>query len=273
MLPHWTENYMMVDGVRMHYTRTGDGSKPALVLAHGFSDSGLCWLPVARDLESDYDVILPDAQGHGLSSRVEPGDTLNMVANLADLVRGLELQSPIIGGHSMGANVSAQVSARYPGLARALVLEDPGWRTPEPEEQKTPPPPRSDPYAEWLKGVAQQSLEDVIAKCRADSPMWPEVELRPWAVSKKQFDPNFMQALNPARSDWREVARAIDCPTLLITADVERGSIVSADMANQAVALNSRIQVVHLPGAGHNIRREQYDGYMQVVRQFLQRLA
>jgi pimeloyl-ACP methyl ester carboxylesterase len=272
MLPHWTEGDMTVGGVRLHYTRTGDGSKPALVLAHGFSDSGLCWLPVARDLESDFDVILPDAHGHGLSARVQPGEALNMVANLAELIRGLGLNSPVIGGHSMGANVSSQVAARYPGLARALVLEDPGWRDPEPEGEKAPEAPRPNPYTEWLMGVSTLSVEAVMAKCRADNPIWPEVELRPWAVSKKQFDPNFMRVLNFGGNNWRDVARAIDCPTLLITADVDKGAIVSEDMARQAGVLNNRIRVAHLPGAGHSIRREQYEGFIQVVRQFLKNL-
>ena len=58
---------MIANGIRLHYYRTGDGTKPAVVLCHGFSDSGLCWTPVARQLEADYDVIMLDARGHGLS--------------------------------------------------------------------------------------------------------------------------------------------------------------------------------------------------------------
>jgi N-formylmaleamate deformylase len=272
MLPHWTEDYRMVDGVRIHYTRTGDGSKPPLVLAHGFSDSGLCWLPVARDLESDFDVILPDAHGHGLSARVQEGETLTMVDDLARLIGALGLNRPVIGGHSMGANVSSQVAARFPGLARGLVLEDPAWFDPPPEGELAAELPRPNPYHEWLMGVSEQSVEAVMAKCRADNPAWAEVELRPWAVSKKQFDVGFLKVVEMRRGGWRDVARAIDCPTLLITADVEKGAIISADTAHQAEVLNSRIRVAHIPGAGHNIRREQYAGYMQILREFLKNL-
>ena len=129
MLPHWTANDLVVDGVKIHYTRTGDGSKPPLVLLHGFSDSGLCWPLVAHDLEADYDVILPDARGHGHSARVQPGESIDMAADTAGLIRALGLHRPVLGGHSMGANTSSHVGARYPKLIRALVLEDPSSLT------------------------------------------------------------------------------------------------------------------------------------------------
>ncbi|MDZ4717393.1 MAG: alpha/beta hydrolase [Roseiflexaceae bacterium] len=45
----WQTGNVHVNGVNLHYTRTG-GDKPAVVLAHGFSDSGLCWTPVAQAL-------------------------------------------------------------------------------------------------------------------------------------------------------------------------------------------------------------------------------
>ena len=67
---NWTEGDVITNGVRMHYYRTGDGSKPPLVLCHGFSDSGLCWTPTARALEADYDVVMIDARGHGTKINV-----------------------------------------------------------------------------------------------------------------------------------------------------------------------------------------------------------
>ena len=65
MMPYWTKNDLTVNGAQLHYYRSGDGSKPPLVLAHGFSDDGLCWQMTAADLQAEYDVIMPDARGHG----------------------------------------------------------------------------------------------------------------------------------------------------------------------------------------------------------------
>lgn len=270
MLPHWTENDLTVDGVKIHYVRTGDGSKPALVLAHGFSDNGLCWLPVAQALESDYDVILPDARGHGKSARVQPGESIDAQADLAGLIRGLELNKPVVGGHSMGAMVSAGMAARYPGLAGALVLEDPAWFTPPPADQ--PAPPRRHP-SDWLLEIRDKPIEAVMAKCHQDNPAWQEAELRPWALSKQQFDLNFLETQSMFRGDWRETAKALDCPTLLITAVVRKGAIVSKENAKLAKSLNDKIQVAYIPKAGHNIRRENFGAYMEALKKFLAKVG
>lgn len=268
MLPHWTQNNLMVNGVKLHYTRTGSGNKPPLVLLHGFSDSGLCWLPVARDLEADFDVILPDARGHGLSARVQPGEGIDMAGDLAGFVQGLGLKKPVIGGHSMGAGVSAQAAARFPSLARALILEDPGWWAPKLPEAKEDEP-RANPFHDWLMSLESWSVEQCMEKCRADSPTWAEVELRPWAESKKQFDPHFTQAAHFQGMEWPEIVSAIRCPILLITSEPEKGGIVTMEVAKKAASLNRGLRVAQVNGAGHNIRRENYPNYMWVVKSFL----
>ncbi len=273
MLPHWTENDILVNGVKIHYTRTGDGSKPPLILAHGFSDNGLCWLLAAQELEADYDVILPDARGHGLSARVQPGEEVDMAADTAGFIREMGLNRPFLGGHSMGANTSAQVEARYPGLVRALVLEDPPWRDWEPPKEPEPEEagkPRPHPMA-WILELEKMSVEELVAKCHHDSPTWQESELLPWAQSKKQFDYNFLSRPSgrSPMEGWREVARSIQCPTLLITADTSKGAIVDAKTTAEILSPKKNIQVVNISGAGHNIRRENVPAYMKAVRAFL----
>ncbi len=266
MLPHWTEGKVNVNGSELHYVRTGAGEKPALVLAHGFSDHGLCWLPVARDLEAHYDLILPDARGHGHSGRVQPGDEIDLAADLAGVIHALALSRPIVGGHSMGADTTAQMEARFSGLARALVLEDPPWFDPQPP--KEPPAPRP-AMADWIVNLKKLSEADMIAKCRADSPTWPEVELQPWAESKRLFDLNFTQGFRRPQPFWTEVVAALHAPTLLITADPGKGSIVTPQAAQAAAALNPVVRVVNIAGAGHSIRRENFSDYMAALQEFL----
>ena len=96
MMPQWTEDFVTVDDRQIHYIRTGQGDKPALILLHGFSDNGLCWLTLARDLQDQFDVILPDAQGHGLSARLQSSEQVDSVADVAGLITALGLQKPVV---------------------------------------------------------------------------------------------------------------------------------------------------------------------------------
>lgn len=71
------------------------------------------------------------------------------------------------------------------------------------------------------------------------------------------------------RAPWREFVAALTVPTLLLTADPVRGAIVTPAIAEEAASLTRVLHVAAIPGAGHNIRRENYPAYMAVVRAFL----
>ena len=268
MQPNWTKSYVTVNCDKFHYTRTGQGDKPVVVLLHGFSDNGMCWLPVARDLEEKYDVIMPDARGHGLSVRVQPGVQIDGAADAAGFIEALGLEKPIVGGHSMGGITTTELGARFPELVSGLILEDPAWIDPNPED----PPLRRNQMFEWMTNLEGVSLEQVIAKGKADNPTWPDVEFPAWAESKLQLDKNVFGAVN-VRKPWREFVKAFTCPALLLTADVEKGAIVSPETAAEATKLSSYLQVAAIPNAGHSIRRENYSAYMEALKGFLDQIS
>ena len=90
---------LKVGGLKLHYTRTG-GNRPALVLAHGFSDDGLCWTRFAEALEETYEVIMVDAYGHGRSGEREtPYGPVEQAADLVGVIKGLGLERPLILGN------------------------------------------------------------------------------------------------------------------------------------------------------------------------------
>ncbi len=267
METNWQQGDVVLADMTMHYTRTG-GGKPALVLAHGFSDNGMCWLPVAQALAADYDVILPDARGHGLSSRIQPGQAANRAEDLAAFISALGLDRPVVGGHSMGGSTASALGAHHPDLTRALILEDPAWIDRRPEQ--APFAREDNPWRKELAGYASQTVEEVMAKCRTANPLWAEVELRPWAESKKQLDLNvFAMRDSLMEKDWKVIASHISVPTLLLTGDVDKGSIVSVENAQKAQELNPLIRVAHIAGVGHNVRREGFPAYMAAVTGFL----
>jgi pimeloyl-ACP methyl ester carboxylesterase len=267
---NWFSGDVIANGIRVHYYRTG-GDKPPLVLCHGATDNGMCWVRVTKALEADYDVIMPDARGHGLSEAPEKGyGPDEQAADLAGVIEVLKLGRPAIGGHSMGANTSLYAAASYPGLVRCAILEDPplrsdiGQRTPE-ELQAW--------RAQMLKTAEERkakSIEAIVADGRRDNPTWSAEEFGPWADAKKQVSLSFAGGIRIAGAlSWKEALAKITCPTLLVTSDPERGGIVTPESAAEAQRILPSLNVVRLSGAGHNIRREQFDGFVSAMRGFL----
>lgn len=256
----WASGDVDVDGVRLHYHRTG-GDGPPLVLLHGFSDAGLCWTRVARDLESDYDIVMPDARGHGRSERAggkrEAG---SLAADTAGLIRALDLGRAALMGHSMGAATAAEVAGTYPDLTACLVLEDPPWR-----DQTDVVPGRWD----YLRRAQEMPPEGVAAYGRQQHPNWDDADVEVWAEAKGQFDLSLVDAVRAEPRPWREIAAAVRCPMLLLTADTDLGGIVTPEAGAEAARLAGG-QVEHIAGAGHNIRRERYQDYRAAVKDFLQ---
>src|SRR5207237_6619639 len=80
-----------VNGVTIH-TRSG-GSGPAVVLLHGYGETGDMWAPLAADLARDHTVIVPDLRGLGLSSKPAGGfDKKTQAADVETLLTALDVR-------------------------------------------------------------------------------------------------------------------------------------------------------------------------------------
>ena len=261
----WKTGTASANGIDLHYRRGGDG--PSVVLAHGITDDGRCWPRLAEALARDYDLVMIDARGHGLSSKPESGySPLDHAADLAGLIRVLDLDRPAFIGHSMGAVNVAVTAGEYPDLARCVVLEDPPWLL------NVGPMARRD-REEWRKDIQRrnaQSLETLIEEGRAEHPNWDTSEFEPWATSKQLVSPAVLEWLPAGRdSDWQADAKRLDVPTLLITGDPDQGALVTPEAAEVAKSLAADLSVANIAGTGHSIRREGFEDYLSVVRAFL----
>jgi len=273
----WFEGYVNANGIRIHYWRTGgaDGGKPPVVLAHGFSDNGRCWQRVARALEARYDVIMPDARGHGLSEAPATGyDYGTLAADLAAFCTTLRLSRSVIGGHSMGGSTVCAAAALYPDLWRAVVLVDPGW-TDARGEQVTNTMDKA--RARRLMTRAQ-----LLLLLDERHPNWVMDDRDPWVEARMQLSEAALQLGAQPSGNWREQTVAIACPALLVVADpAPPGSapdrpldgIVTPQMAAEAQQLNPRISVAHIAHAGHSIHYDQFDAFVATVTAFLRSLA
>lgn len=265
----WTQDTVTIDdGIDLFYTRTG-GDKPTIILAHGITDSGLCWHQLASDLESEYDLIMYDAYGHGKSSRIDPEKRFDLTEDLHDLIEALELDKPGIIGHSMGAATAASFAAAYPDMLSALVLEDPPW-----SDAETDPKESEKRAQEWKKknlSAKEKTIKDLIKLKRKESPNWEEIILKEWAQSKLDVDPAIFDSDPIKPGDWRELAKDITVPTLIIAGDHDLGAIVTPELGVEALQILDKGEFGHISNAGHCVRYEQYQPYLTMIKLFLQR--
>jgi pimeloyl-ACP methyl ester carboxylesterase len=111
------------DGATIH-TRAGGGG-PAVVMLHGFGDTGDMWAPLAGALVASRTVVAPDLRGMGLSSHPERGyDKKTQGHDVARVLDKLKIDKTDLVTHDIGNMVGYAFAAQYPGRVRRWVVMD-----------------------------------------------------------------------------------------------------------------------------------------------------
>jgi lipase len=226
-----------------------------------------------RRWRHDYRIVAPDARGHGESPRFDLATSggnrfEDMVADAVQLLEAIKnygegAGNPLLIGHSMGAGVAGAVLSARPDLVRAAVLEDPPWFTMADGGDRPPPPETPQQAVQPFR----EDLEAALARGRSELSRWPEIEFQPWAESKAQLDPSLTDREQIVRqAPWIELVAAIIRPTLVVTGGREEAVLVSARSRQRLADLgNPHIEVQVVPVTGHTVRRDDPDGYHQIV--------
>jgi pimeloyl-ACP methyl ester carboxylesterase len=116
------------------HVRVG-GKGPAILMLHGFGDSGDMWQPLAVAMMRDHTVVVPDLRGMGLSSHPDTGyDKKTEAKDMAQLLDSLKIAGPVqLLTHDIGNMVGYAFAAQYPErVARWVAMDAPlpgigGW--------------------------------------------------------------------------------------------------------------------------------------------------
>lgn len=101
------------------------GQGPAVVLLHGFGETGDMWVPLATELAHDHTVIAPDLRGMGLSARPEGGyDKKTQGHDIAGMLDVLGIERIDLVTHDIGNMVGYAFAAQYPDRVIRFVLMD-----------------------------------------------------------------------------------------------------------------------------------------------------
>jgi N-formylmaleamate deformylase len=237
-----------------------------VVLLHGLTGSGACWSPLARALEAEFDVVMPDARGHGDSSTPLTGYRYEDHArDVVGLIQGLGLAAPVLLGHSMGGMTAAVVASQNAVALRGVILADPTFLSPERQREVH----ESDAVKQQRR-LLGLNREDMLAQARARHPQRsPEImELVTDARMKTRI--NAFDVLTPPNPEYHQLVSAITVPTLLVIGD---NGVVSLETARELQNLNPRLRVEQIQDAGHGLQYDQPERFEAAVRSFLRTVA
>ena len=266
--------YQFVNGIRLRYETWGVGSTP-LVLIHGLGSSADDWFLQLPAFAPHYLCVAVDLRGHGLSGKPAGRYSVGLfAADVAALLRELDLAPAHILGLSLGGMVAQQLAIAHPQVVRSLVLLNtlPGvW-----------PPPR-----QFVRMVLHRALPPFLENLRARRRM-PDMTLFAERVAADLFpDPAaaFLRDLTAARIAVNDPAayrrstlavarfrpgsalKRIACPALIIAGDADR-VVPGVYRARLRKAL-PHAGYVHIPGGGHACNIDHADEVDAAVLEFL----
>ena len=265
------------NGVTLH-VRVG-GTGPAVVLLHGYGETGDMWVPLAIDLARDHQVIVPDLRGMGLSSIPASGyDKKTQGRDIAGVMDALKVERAEVVAHDIGNMVAFALAAQYPSRVTKLVLMD-------------APVPGVGPWEEILKnpllwhfrfgGPDMERLVKGRERIYLDR-FWNEFSADPKKFSeaarvhfaKLYARPGAMRAgfaqfaaFDQDAIDNREFLKTgkLAMPVLAVGGEKSFGQT----MTEVTRAGASNVQGVSIKGSGHWLMEEQPDATVKAIRTFL----
>ncbi len=216
--------FTLDDGAQLRYREVGSG-RP-LLLVHGWGVAGACFEPLARALEGEWRLVVPDLRGHGDSPPIgaEQGFP-TLVEDVAALIEALDLREVVVVGWSMGALLAWALTQHDPQQRLAgLVTID-----------MVPRLLNDDSWPHGLRAGQDGSVYDEVARRMLES--WPSFtrifvprifaigthgqrrELAEWLIRMGEGnDPSSMARLwrSMVEQDLRDTLRAIELPSLVV---------------------------------------------------------
>lgn len=268
----WATQTSIIANTKIHYRRNPQNAdKPPLVMLHGITDNGACFMRVADALADEFDPVMVDLPGHGASGAPSEGYTPESFADsVLGLVAALGLYRPVLIGHSMGAEIAALVAIDAPELIQGIIMEDPPFRAQPLSDKKITA------MCNWWENLIRErrakKLDALVVE--AQQRHWHDLDAQHWATSKRQVFPEIVAYIRTQNQhDWRHTLQQIACPTLVLTGDsVNQSAIITPEVAEEIAQLLPNSTIIHVPNASHSIRRDQFDLYLDAVRMFLKKL-
>lgn len=281
-------HYYFSQRLRLHYNDWGNEDAPLLLLIHGGLDHSRSWDWVAQELKDDWHVVCPDLRGHGDSEWSKSGNysVEACVYDVAQLVHQLGQNPATIIAHSFGGNVALRYAGVFPEKVRRLIsIEGTGVPVaPFSSKSLEPPAKRLRNWVDEMRSLSSRHPRRYEGLAEAETRM----KERNGSLSDEQahhltvhgmirnedgsyswkFD-NYNRSRSPIFCSTEEVYELwgnIDCPVLHLW-----GETSFADNPREAGILDhfKDASQIDFAAAGHWLQHDQFEKFVQVVRDFI----
>ncbi|HSS07142.1 MAG TPA: alpha/beta hydrolase [Rhodanobacteraceae bacterium] len=266
------------NGTTLHVRIGGKG--PAILMLHGFGDTGDMWAPLASVLVKDHTIVAPDLRGMGLSAHPDAGYTKkNQALDIAGVLDHLKIQKVDLVTHDIGNMVGYALAAQFPTrITRWVVMDAPlpgigDWNTlicdphlwhfnfrgPDVERLVAG---RERIYLDRFYNELSAHPESIDEETRAH---YAELYARPQAMHDafEQFAAFKQDALD--NKELLAKGGKLQMPILAIGADKSFGAAMAEDV--RFVATN--VDVAVIADSGHWLMEEQPAATVAMITKFL----
>lgn len=256
------------------------GQGPAVVMLHGYGETGDMWAPLAIKLMKDHTVIVPDLRGMGRSDHPAGGyDKKNQARDIAGVLDTLKIGNVSVVAHDIGNMVAYAFTAENPARVTKLVLMD-------------APVPGVGPWDEILKspllwhfrfgGPDMERLVKGRERIYLDR-FWNEFSANPknFDEASRRHYAKFYALPGAMHSGFAQFAAfdqdAIDNKVYLAKGPLQMPVLAvggeksfGTTMATVTQFAASNVTGAVIPGAGHWLMEEQPEATVKVIADFLQ---
>ena len=224
-----------------------DGSGPPVLLLHGFPQTHHCWRRIVPRLSGSHTVIAPDLRGYG-DTAAPPGgpkgegySKREMAAELITLMKQLGFERFAVVGHDRGGRVAYRMALDHPAQVERLVVLS---IVPTVEQFERMTPETALGYLPWFLLAQPAPLPERLLA--ANAKFYVRHVLEDWcgtpgaiapkdaSVYARAFTPAMIERVcadyraafhldRPLDAEDRAAGRKIQCPTLVLWGDQERG--------------------------------------------------
>lgn len=257
-------------GARLRVREAGPEDAPAILLIHGWSQSGLCWKPQMEGaLAERFRVVAPDLRGHGDSDKPDEdsfyANTEAWAGDIAAVIEALGLKNPLIVGWSMGGKVVADYLGAYGdgGVAGTVFVGSPLYVSPEEAAKRSPAAKALETYDE----DSALAIPAMIAFLRACThrPM-AEADFNEALAYNMLCPPHARRRSRMRVPDYRPILRTLTRPVLFIYGADEQ--IVSPTTCKALIAEIPNCRGVEYPDCGHSPFYEHAERFNRDVAAF-----